>query len=276
MPRNIDTSSRTVPGHNATFHAVDWDCPPDVVSDHGCYRQWQIGLTIRGTSRFRFNGRELTMGPTDMTIIRPTTEIDWRSGSEVWKVSYCVFDPRPHWLPFLQYPETVPGVTMMHLGETALFSKVRRLLHAIVQRYRGGGHDGWAMLVLERLLMTLHEVRSRQIIDPRAHRAMALLDGQYARDWTVEALARECHTSVSSLSAEFRRAANTSPMQYLEGVRMRRALAMLGLGQGSVAEVGRDVGYVYPSYFARRFRRFTGQSPLEYRNASRAAVRGSR
>ena len=258
-----------------SFHAFDFQCPSGSPGARGCFLEWQIGITLRGNCRYHFNGHEVWMGPGDLKIVRPTTEIVWEvpgaAGGEGWRTVYCVFNPRPHWLELLQFSETVPGCTILHLADTDLLTRLRRMLISACKLYGGGTpqHDQWAMLAMERLLLTLGEYRREQAIDGRVNRARMLLDSQYARDWTVDELARECHASTAHLAVLFQGAVGAAPMQYLEQVRMRRALAMLTLGHSSIAEIARSLGYAYPSYFARRFRRVTGQSPLEYRNSSR-------
>ena len=219
-------------------------------SDAGCYLQWQVGLIEAGTCVYQIDGRDLESHRGDFFITRSARMIKWRvpeeAGDVGWEPTYCVFDPRPHWLPWLQFPEAVPGCALLHLEGTPLFAKVRRMLATIIKLNHGGSpqHNDWAMLVLERLLLVLHGSRLQQETDPRVHLALQLINAQYVRDWTVEELAGECHTSASRLAVLFQRAVGVAPIQYLEQVRMRRAMEMLALGGASSAEIARQVGYV--------------------------------
>ena len=52
---------------------------------------------------------------------------------------------------------------------------------------------------------------------------------------------------------------------YLTEFRVEEAKKMLALPTVNVKEIGRSVGYADANYFAKVFKRITGQSPTEYR-----------
>ena len=78
--------------------------------------------------------------------------------------------------------------------------------------------------------------------------------------------------SVSAVEHLFRRKRGTSIEQYLGGLRMRRAAALLIDSDSPVSVIGREVGYTDPAYFSRRFTRFHGMSPRRFRAQQRAIV----
>ncbi len=85
---------------------------------------------------------------------------------------------------------------------------------------------------------------------------------------TAATIAGQLHMSQRTLS---RRLAHegTSFGALLEELRRSLALSYLSQGRLGIAEVAFLVGFSRPEAFHRAFRRWTGQTPLEYRRASR-------
>ena len=57
------------------------------------------------------------------------------------------------------------------------------------------------------------------------------------------------------------------PLAYLNKLRIYYAMELLSSAQDSVEDIARRVGIHDPSYFARVFKKYTGTSPSEYRQA---------
>lgn len=86
---------------------------------------------------------------------------------------------------------------------------------------------------------------------------------------TLTELAALCDLSPFHFCRAFRAATGLPPHQYQMALRMERARALLADTRLSIAEVGTAVGYDDPAYFSRLFRRQTGVTPSEWRNAKR-------
>ena len=87
---------------------------------------------------------------------------------------------------------------------------------------------------------------------------------QLAEQVTLETVADALHISPRTLR---RRLAElgTSFQMILEQLRRGRAVELLLHSGLSVEQIGSELGYLDPSNFGRAFRRWTGQSPREYR-----------
>ena len=81
------------------------------------------------------------------------------------------------------------------------------------------------------------------------------------REVTVRELSQVCHVSESTLRRMFAAYTGTSPKEYINGVRLRRAGQLLESGGISVAEVSRLCGFDDPSYFSRFYKKHTGKTP---------------
>lgn len=99
--------------------------------------------------------------------------------------------------------------------------------------------------------------------------ARRLIEEGLDRPLRLEDLAAEAGLSVSQFSLLFRRRFGTSPMRYLDGLRMQAARRLLEQSALSVQAVAERVGFEDPLYFSRRFKRHLGSSPSAYRVRAR-------
>jgi AraC-like DNA-binding protein len=151
--------------------------------------------------------------------------------------------------------------------EPRLLDAVVRLLH-LLDSPRDIGV--LAPLVLReisyRLLMGEQGPRLRQIAMGNEHTrrvaaATRWLQHNYARPFSIEALAREVHMSSSGLHHHFKAVTAMSPLQYQKRLRLQEARRLM-LSEGlDAASAGFRVGYESPSQFSREYRRLFGQPP---------------
>jgi AraC-like DNA-binding protein len=97
--------------------------------------------------------------------------------------------------------------------------------------------------------------------DARVGRALALIHGDPAHDWTVAALAREVAMSRSAFAARFTELVGEPVMQYVTRWRMRLAMNALRDDGATVAGLADRLGYRSEAAFARAFKRVIGVAP---------------
>jgi AraC-like DNA-binding protein len=102
--------------------------------------------------------------------------------------------------------------------------------------------------------------------DPLVGRAIALLHAHPARAWSLDELAAECGSSRSGLVSRFTQIMGYPPIQYLTRWRMQLAAKRLTERGAKIAAVAQDVGYDSEAAFSRAFKKFSGQSPSEWRS----------
>lgn len=139
---------------------------------------------------------------------------------------------------------------------------------------RQSRQDGFELLIkaaLCRFWFHLYRVakeRENVVPDRNAEcikRAIALMEARYAEKLTLAELARACGLSRSEFCRTFRKYTGRTPFEYLQHLRVRRALPLLEGQEVPVTEVAARVGFSGGSYFAEVFRRFFCISPTEYR-----------
>lgn len=110
--------------------------------------------------------------------------------------------------------------------------------------------------------------------DPVVGRALSLLHGEPARDWSLDSLARATSVSRSALAERFKQFTGQPPMQYLAQWRMQVAAGLLADGSASVAAVAFEVGYGSEAAFSRAFKKLVGVSPSAWRERGAVADPG--
>lgn len=64
----------------------------------------------------------------------------------------------------------------------------------------------------------------------------------------------------------FRKVYGQSPRAYLSSLKLQEAKFMIEQPELSLGQIAWKLGYTHLSHFSRQFKRWTGQSPLQYRN----------
>lgn len=104
------------------------------------------------------------------------------------------------------------------------------------------------------------------INDPLINRAIALVQREPARRWTVEDLARTAGTSRTVLAERFNAVLGQAPIEYVTGWRMQIAADRIRNSKVSLAAIAADVGYESEAAFNRAFKRVTGTTPGRWRD----------
>ncbi|MEG2349538.1 MAG: AraC family transcriptional regulator, partial [Hungatella sp.] len=84
-------------------------------------------------------------------------------------------------------------------------------------------------------------------------------------DFNMSALAETLGISGVTLAVEFKSSMGISPSDYLAIIRMERAKVLLKESQLRIKEVSVSVGYEDDHVFMRRFKKYVGKTPGEYR-----------
>ena len=101
--------------------------------------------------------------------------------------------------------------------------------------------------------------------DPFVGRALALMHAAPARDWKLDALARETGLSRSGLAGRFVAMLGLPPMAYLARWRMQIATGLLA-GGADIASVAEAIGYGSEAAFSRAFKKQIGMPPSAWRH----------
>lgn len=109
--------------------------------------------------------------------------------------------------------------------------------------------------------------RSNALQAYKLRRVIEAMNEGLADDFSLANLARIAELSEYHFSRMFKRATGLSPSQYFIRLRMSRARHLLLESDGSIIDIGLEVGYSSPSHFSQVFRREVGVTPSAYRQA---------
>ena len=105
-------------------------------------------------------------------------------------------------------------------------------------------------------------------LPPGVMKAVAFMEGRVGDDLSLGRLAEVAGMSKYHFCREFKKHMKSSPVRYLDGLRMERARTLLSRGTLNVSAVAAAVGYNDLSHFCRKFREANGTSPTGYIKAT--------
>jgi AraC family transcriptional regulator of arabinose operon len=226
-------------------------------------------------------GRALVVHPTGELLVGPGETILYQPGAEQdfggvppelpWEIMWAHFEPLPHWLELLRWPELAPGILYMKLADTASLERVEGLLLE-ADRLCSSGLPHSQLLArnaLEAALLwwDLRHPTGRPV-DPRVVEAIDYVSRHPNRHVSVGELALAVHLSASRFSHLFSHETGMTPRRFVERQRIERAQQLLALTSLPVKAVATEVGFPSQFYFATRFRALTGLTPSGYRAAT--------
>lgn len=96
-------------------------------------------------------------------------------------------------------------------------------------------------------------------------RVLSYMGAHYDEDISLETAAAYAKLNASYLSHLFKQHLNKTFVEYLTQIRMKKAVELIEAGTDNVNELAGKVGYQYPSYFCRQFKKYTGYTVGEYK-----------
>lgn len=109
-------------------------------------------------------------------------------------------------------------------------------------------------------------IRNRREVNTELDAVLAWIENNAQLPLTLADIARHASTSVRTLNRSFKRETGQTPMQWVNGVRIRHAQELLEATDDGVESISRRVGFASAANFREQFRRVSGVSPLSYRS----------
>lgn len=112
-------------------------------------------------------------------------------------------------------------------------------------------------------------VRNRREVGTELDGLLAWIEKNAQQSLTLDDIARQAATSARTLNRSFKRETGQTPMQWVNGVRIRHAQELLEATDDGIESISRRVGFVSATNFREQFRRVAGVSPQCYRDTFR-------
>ena len=124
--------------------------------------------------------------------------------------------------------------------------------------------------LLNIVLESAPTLRGKRFTDVRSvvARVQSYIADNFANpDISLHSIADYAHFNAPYLSKLYKKETGENYLEYLTRLRMEKARQLLRTTPMRTAEVGNAVGYPNPQYFTTLFRKTTGMTPMEYREA---------
>lgn len=137
-------------------------------------------------------------------------------------------------------------------------------IERVIQKVTSGGKARRSELQMKIALPDASNIQNHYLVD-----AIRYMDEHYAEELSSAQMAQMLYISESYLGKLFRRNLNVSFTEYLNYIRIRKAMVLLKSSDMMVYEVAECVGFSDYRYFATMFRKYTGISPSQYKSSLR-------
>ncbi len=242
---------------------------------------FELHVVARGQITYLIDGHYHTMSGGDILLIQPDTP----HGTVEEPLGRC----ERYWLQIL---EPQPGRSLLGLPSEASLEVSRQMRQAPTRPFRGSSH----VQLFERILsayraeqdplrvINLRNLILRSILDFLAlvspsegscgstgiEKAIRFIERSKAPVSLAE-LARIAGMSESALKLLFKKQTGLPPVEYATRRRIETARRLLHSTKRPITEVAHELGFSSSQHFATVFRRYTGQTPNEFRSGTSSA-----
>ncbi|KNY30228.1 response regulator [Pseudobacteroides cellulosolvens] len=129
----------------------------------------------------------------------------------------------------------------------------------------------WCISKILQLVNYLADSKSINTEDDIIISAARFIEANYMHEITLEDVAKAVNVSPYYLSKLFKSQMSQNFIDFLTDLRVDAAKKKIPDSNMSIKEICYEVGYNDPNYFTRVFKKVTGQTPLEYRQANKSA-----
>ena len=221
-----------------------------------------VALILDGSARYQLDGKTFTAEAGDVMFFRKGTHYTAKVTSKTpWEHIAVGFHADGDMDEFL-----TEGATRVSHGNR--FGDLFRQAYSVWSGCGFGYKLQTKALIYQILFSIMEENVSHLVGNNAALRAMKAasdyIEQHYQEKITVEALALRSGYSASHFARVFAKVYNTSPIQYVNQVRILHAKNLLRTGQYSMAEIAQECGFSNVYYFSRCFKQITGTTPAKW------------
>lgn len=132
--------------------------------------------------------------------------------------------------------------------------------------------EGLLLAFLVRVARIQKQTRGKVSLPTLVSQFHQLIDENFKREHSVEFYAKRLGLSSKALTTKISKALGKSAGAVIQDRCLIEAKRLLAYADLSIAEIGYQIGYDDPNYFARFFRQKTGHSPGEFRKRATRSV----
>ncbi|MEZ3508446.1 MAG: AraC family transcriptional regulator [Lachnospiraceae bacterium] len=245
----------------------------------------ELFYVVNGQGYFLAEGSEFPVRKNDMIIINPHVQHTERSLPNA-PLDYIVLGIEGLSFSFERIAAVQSGVSMetaagtvyqYNVANTNVCAYLNIMLEEISRQEEN--YEAVCQNLLEVLLIcmlrndTLSLVPDHnRLFNRECTQIKNYLDANYSQTITLDTLANLTHMSKYYIVHAFTKYAGISPINYLVQKRIQEGKSLLESTSYSIAQIAAMLGFSSQSYFSQAFRKTTGQTPMQYRNAYRKQI----
>ena len=218
-----------------------------------------VAIILDGSAKYRMNKKSFTVQKGDVVFFRRGVHYTAKVVSaEQWEHIAIAFRTDGDMADF-------PPDGVLKVSHENRFIELFRQAYGVWSEC-GIGYKLQTKSILHQILFSLLQENVTRLIGTNT----ALLAMKVASDYveqnyrnkiTVEELATLCGYSPSYFARVFAGVYHTSPIQYVNQVRIRHAKNLLRTGQYTMGQIAQECGFSNVYYFSRCFKQLTGVTP---------------
>ncbi len=219
---------------------------------------------------FTHEGRATLQYENGVYTIRPNTIlfIDCRMAytlicSTICKFSAVFFDGYPVPYYYELYHKIAPPV--LTLSDGTLFPHFFQKLSGQDFTYPDLINANLLTEILTHLLYVCQSSQKTDDIPAWLNQLRAHLEKSYTTRFSLDELSDDFHINKYQICRDFKKYFKTTPLHYLNAIRLEHARSLLEETSESVGEIGWRVGFLNPTHFIQLFKREYGITPAMYR-----------
>lgn len=249
----------------------------DEFSEKIQYFQWhwhehiELHYVLEGNPLLCLNQREITAGKGNLVIANSNERHAGYCDGSLVKVMVIIFEMEA-------FSKELAGKNIIFQSLIEKDDVIDNIMSVIYREYQERKIGYRLVCKGELLKLTAHLVREyvEEILtesesDKRRKRLERLntvleyIRTNYKEQISNKELAEIIHLSEDRFNHLFKESMGMSPLQYMNEVRLRKAMGFLKKGEGTITEIADSVGFTDYNHFGRQFRKYYGCSPSEVR-----------
>ncbi len=255
------------------FHIVERLCTPAWKIEKDVYNWHNLILIYDGEAVFNINGNEYIGTRGSLVYFKPgDLRAAYTIESNLMKCFAVDFD---YTCPLMQEncwelcSPKLPLQSGQIIQDPYLFSSLVDLFDQLTRAWISGGRDKTircraVFMEIIRLLLVLNDRSKVEYSKYRkVEKVIDFMTENYSQHITLKDLADVSSLSPSYLGTIFREVTGKPPIEYLIGIRVRKAGELLTDGC-TVSEAGQRLGFSDVYYFSKCFKKWMGVAPSQY------------
>ena len=221
-----------------------------------------VALILDGSAKYRMNKKSFTAQKGDVVFFRKGAHYNAKvTSTEQWEHIAIAFRTDGNMDAF-------PPDGVLQVSHSNRFKELFRQAYEVWSEC-GIGYKIQTKGIIHQILFSLMQENVTQLIGTSSalqamKTASDYVEQNYRSKITVEELATLSGYSPSHFARVFTKVYDTSPIQYVNQIRIMHAKNLLRTGQYTIAQIAQECGFSNVYYFSRCFKQITGTTPAKW------------